>query len=171
MIQAGKDSVGDEPENPSLAKEQEDPQQPDIIPQPPPQDQNQAQQTSQDQDKDQNNSSGTTRTPGKGDPDTTVKVPGTKPGETTERTYGPDGRAVKDIDSGHPHDPKPHAHDWDWSKKPPRQPRRDLTPEEQANLKKVAAGVGVLGTAGLIIHTLIVTAPEWGPWAAGALLF
>ena len=39
-----------------------------------------------------------------------------------------------------------------------------------ADFKKVAVGVGVVGVAGLI-HTIIATAPEWGPWLAGALAF
>ena len=39
------------------------------------------------------------------------------------RHYGSDGRAVKNIDYGHDHTGvgDPHVHDWDWSKKPPRQ--------------------------------------------------
>lgn len=39
-----------------------------------------------------------------------------------------------------------------------------------ADFKKVAVGVGLVGVAGLI-HTIIATAPEWGPWVAGALAF
>ena len=50
------------------------------------------------------------------------------------RDYGPDGRAVKDIDFGHDHTKPPcgdpHAHDWDWSKPEPRQPPRPLKPGE-----------------------------------------
>jgi RHS repeat-associated protein len=75
--------------------------------------------------------SGRVNTPSKGGPDTTVKLP-QKPGEYTERVYGPDGRAVKDIDHGHNHGAgDPHAHDWDWTKVRPRQPGRPLTPKEQ----------------------------------------
>ncbi|MFM1652563.1 hypothetical protein ACI7RC_10745 [Brevibacillus sp. B_LB10_24] len=43
----------------------------------------------------------------------------------TRRYYGPDGKAIKDVDftdHGNPkqHPKVPHEHDWDWSKKPPR---------------------------------------------------
>jgi RHS repeat-associated protein len=76
-------------------------------------------------------SSSSTRTPAKGPPDTTVDV-----GGGTDRKYGPDGRAVKDVDSGHDHGAgDPHAHDWDWSgAKPQRGPGRPLTPEEQKQI-------------------------------------
>ncbi len=49
------------------------------------------------------------------------------------RLFGPDGRAVKDIDYGHDHGGHgdPHAHDWDWSRTPPRQPARGLQPGER----------------------------------------
>ncbi|OYV96170.1 MAG: hypothetical protein B7Z73_01180 [Planctomycetia bacterium 21-64-5] len=48
------------------------------------------------------------------------------------RFYGLDGRAVKNIDYGHDHigAGDPHAHDWDWSKKPARRPARALRPGE-----------------------------------------
>ena len=44
------------------------------------------------------------------------------------RYYGPDGRAVKNIDHGHDHTGvgDPHAHDWDWTKAAPRQGPRAL---------------------------------------------
>jgi len=44
------------------------------------------------------------------------------------RFYGADGRAEKNIDYGHDHTGvgDPHAHDWDWSKNPPRQAPRPL---------------------------------------------
>lgn len=44
------------------------------------------------------------------------------------RFYGSDGRAIKNVDYGHDHADvgDPHAHDWDWSKQPPRQPPRAL---------------------------------------------
>lgn len=76
---------------------------------------------------------GGNRTPSSGDPNTTERLPGASPGNYTERTYGPNGRAAKDIDHGHDHGAgDPHAHDWDWSKNPARQPGRALTPEEAA---------------------------------------
>lgn len=45
-----------------------------------------------------------------------------------KRFFGPDGRAEKNIDYGHDHTGvgDPHAHDWDWTKTPPRQPPRPL---------------------------------------------
>lgn len=90
-------------------------------------------------------------------PGTKVTIPGKKPGESTERTYGPDGRAAKDIDRGHDHGAgDPHAHDWDWSKNPPRQPGRPLTPQEKQALAKTA----VVG--GLSIWTIL----EYGAAAA-----
>jgi hypothetical protein len=48
------------------------------------------------------------------------------------RSFGPDGRAAKNIDYGHDHTGigDPHAHDWDWSKPAPRQPPRALKPGE-----------------------------------------
>ena len=49
------------------------------------------------------------------------------------RHFGPDGRAVKNIDFGHDHtgDGDPHAHDWDWTQpKKKRLPPRSLKPGE-----------------------------------------
>jgi hypothetical protein len=45
-----------------------------------------------------------------------------------KRYYGKDGRATKNIDYGHDYTGvgDPHAHDWDWTKTPPRQPPRTL---------------------------------------------
>lgn len=68
--------------------------------------------------------------PGKAKPNSTdVKDKGG--GEGQIRDYGPDGRAKVDYDFGHDHGAgDPHAHDWNWSKKPPRQPGRSLKPGE-----------------------------------------
>ena len=48
------------------------------------------------------------------------------------RHYGPDGCATKNIDYGHDHSSvgDPHSHDWDWSKKRPRQGARAIQPGE-----------------------------------------
>ena len=47
------------------------------------------------------------------------------------RYYGNDGRAIKNIDYGHDHGAgDPHAHDWDWTQSPPRQPGRPMKPGE-----------------------------------------
>jgi hypothetical protein len=47
------------------------------------------------------------------------------------RFFGQDGKAAKNVDyiphHGHP---VPHAHDWDWTKTPERQPARALKPGE-----------------------------------------
>jgi hypothetical protein len=40
-----------------------------------------------------------------------------------------------------------------------------------ADFKKVALGAAAVATVGLVIHTIIATAPEWGPWALAALAF
>jgi hypothetical protein len=43
------------------------------------------------------------------------------------RFYGKNGKAIKNIDYQPHHDhPVPHAHDWDWTKDPPRQRARPL---------------------------------------------
>ena len=120
---------------------------------------------------DQSSNSGPpTRTPAKGAPNTTVTLPAK--GGSTDRTYGPDGRATTDIDRGHDHTGvgDPHAHDWDWSKPSPdqRQDPRPLTPEEaagsgssgpnqqqrQAIQNATTVGVGVTGGF-IILDTLL----------------
>ena len=104
------------------------------------------------------------RTPAQGGtPDSTVEIPDGKGGKTV-RKFGPDGKAETDIDHGHDHGAgDPHAHDWDWGKKPPRQPGRPLTPEEQANIKKTAAGVVVGVGTGYIIYRVIRFLPSLAP--------
>lgn len=81
-------------------------------------------------------SAGSTRTPLRGEPDTTAVFPDGKGGSTT-RPYGPDGRAVKDIDRGHDHGAgDPHVHDIDWSgDKPKRGPGRAPKPGEVPDTK------------------------------------
>jgi RHS repeat-associated protein len=132
-----------------------------------------AQNQDTEQPQSSNSSSGRVNSPAQGQqPDTTVTIPGNKPGESTERTYGPDGRAVKDVDRGHDHGAgDPHAHDWDWSKTPARQPGRPLTPDEAAKTQKstildwagqhkglIATGVAA-GAVGAIILTGGAAAP------------
>jgi hypothetical protein len=54
------------------------------------------------------------QTPAKGEPGSTVVIP--TPTGKTVREYGPDGKAVKDIDYGHDHGAgDSHVHDWDWT--------------------------------------------------------
>jgi RHS repeat-associated protein len=69
------------------------------------------------------------RTPSRGVPNSSQTFPDGRGGETT-RHFGPDGRATKDVDSGHDHGAgDPHVHDWDWTgDKPIRQGGRP--PEE-----------------------------------------
>lgn len=67
-----------------------------------------------------------TRTPANGTPNSRQRLP-----DGTEREYGPDGRATRDIDHGYDHGAgDPHVHDWDWGRIPPRQPGRPPKPGE-----------------------------------------
>jgi RHS repeat-associated protein len=67
------------------------------------------------------------RTPVRGDPNSFRVFPN-KNGTGTARIYGPDGRALRDVDYHQDHGPgNPHVHDWDWSTgEPIRQPGRAL---------------------------------------------
>jgi hypothetical protein len=39
----------------------------------------------------------------------------------TVRIYGPDGKAIADVDHGHDHGKgDPHIHPWDWSQPKPK---------------------------------------------------
>ena len=81
-------------------------------------------------------------------------VPGANPGSDGERTCGPDGRAVVDIDHGHDHGQgNPHAHDW--GKKPARQPGRPLTPEEAGRADTRRFSSWVSDHKGAIVGTVV----------------
>lgn len=68
--------------------------------------------------------------PAKGPPNSSAAKDDGK-GNGQIRDYGNDGRAKTDYDFGHDHGAgDPHAHDWDWTKKPPRQPGRPIRPGE-----------------------------------------
>lgn len=68
--------------------------------------------------------------PARGKPNTSAAKDDGK-GNGQIRDYGPDGRAKTDYDFGHDHGAgDPHAHDWDWAKKPERQPGRGIRPGE-----------------------------------------
>ncbi len=69
--------------------------------------------------------------PGKGEPNSTV-VKDNGNGKGQIRDYGSDGKARVDYDFGHNHNGAgdPHAHDWNWTSKPPRQPARPINPGE-----------------------------------------
>lgn len=55
------------------------------------------------------------------------------------RVYGPDGKALKDIDYSHPQNhpelENPHEHDWDWSNT--KKPRGDAY-----NFGSIGVGIG-----------------------------
>jgi hypothetical protein len=70
--------------------------------------------------------------PADGAPGTTAEKKDSLGNIVQRRTYGSDGRAEKNIDFGHDHTGvgDPHAHDWDWTTTPPRQPPRPLRPGE-----------------------------------------
>lgn len=70
--------------------------------------------------------------PSNGAPNGTAEKKSASGAVIQRRYYGPDGRAEKNIDYGHDHAGvgDPHAHDWDWTKVPPRQPPRALKPGE-----------------------------------------
>ncbi|MGH7572373.1 MAG: RHS repeat-associated core domain-containing protein [Gemmatimonadota bacterium] len=69
--------------------------------------------------------------PARGEPNSTgVRDDGRGNGQI--RDYGPDGNAIRDFDFGHDHGGvgDPHAHDWDWTRTPPRQGPRPIGPNE-----------------------------------------
>jgi hypothetical protein len=70
--------------------------------------------------------------PARGAPNTVVEKTDAAGNVVQKRSYGADGQAKKNIDYGHDHAGvgDPHAHDWDWTKTPPRQPPRALDPGE-----------------------------------------
>lgn len=69
--------------------------------------------------------------PTNADPNTS-KVEYDSSGNVIRRRYfDGNGRAIKNIDyQPHHGHPVPHAHDWDWTKQPVRQPARPLRPGE-----------------------------------------
>ena len=74
------------------------------------------------------------RTPAKGPPGKSVVIEDYPDGGRI-RTYGPDGRAVRDVDYGHDHGGgDPHVHDWDWGK-PRGDERGEGRPPEPGDLK------------------------------------
>jgi len=70
--------------------------------------------------------------PANGVPGSTVEKRDSQGNLLQKRSYGKDGRAATNIDFGHDHTGAgdPHAHDWDWTKTPPRQLPRPLAPGE-----------------------------------------
>ncbi|MBS0210372.1 MAG: hypothetical protein JSS27_15615 [Planctomycetes bacterium] len=69
--------------------------------------------------------------PSVGAPNSSVTLKDDAGAPLRRRFFGSDGRAVKDIDYDHDHGAGvPHAHDWDYTKTPPRQPGRPVRPGE-----------------------------------------
>jgi RHS repeat-associated protein len=80
------------------------------------------------------------KTPNTGPPGSTH----VNPGSGQERTYGPDGRPVRDVDHDHPHDGiQPHQHDWVDGVRQPGVPIRAPSP----GAPKPAPAPGSGGTA------------------------
>src|SRR5207237_2158164 len=81
------------------------------------------------------------RTPANGPPNSWQRFPAPN-GGWTDRHYGPDGRADKDVDHGHNHGAgDPHVHDWDWSN--PGRKRGEARPPKSGEVEegeKAAAG-------------------------------
>ena len=66
-----------------------------------------------------------------GNPNTSLEERNEEGRLVRRRFYGGDGRAVKNIDyEAHHGHPAPHAHDWDWTKEPPRRQARALRLDE-----------------------------------------
>jgi hypothetical protein len=65
--------------------------------------------------------------PDHGSPNTSVSEYDRNGNRIRRRSFGADGIPIKNIDyEPHHGHPNPHAHDWDWTKDPPRQPARPL---------------------------------------------
>ena len=87
------------------------------------------------------------RNPNRGNPNSIGRIFYPDGSPKQEREYGPDGRPVVDHDH-HPGEDvgNDHDHDWNWGKKPPRQPAREPN--------KAAAVLGIVGT-GLVLIWLV----------------
>lgn len=87
------------------------------------------------------------RNPNRGNPNSIGRIFYPDGSPKQEREYGPDGRPVVDHDH-HPGEDVgyDHDHDWNWGKKPSRQPAREPN--------KAAAVLGIVGT-GLVLIWLV----------------
>jgi RHS repeat-associated protein len=122
------------------------------------------------------------RTPAQGQEPGTQTFPNADGGKTV-RTYGPDGKAVTDVDYGHDHGAgDPHVHDWNWNNRPPRgqgrAPNTGEIPEPSKSLVIgprgpdtgtiiTAVGLALFGTAAMIMTG---GAMALQPSAAGVVL-
>ena len=77
-----------------------------------------------------------------GEPNTTIRV-----SKNTWRTFGPDGRALKDTDydDRHPDIGNPHDHDWNWDGDVPS--RSGPGPHTE----NIIIGVGIVALSGMAI--------------------
>lgn len=69
------------------------------------------------------------RTPAQGQPPHSTQWHPNPDGSWTRRYFGPDGNAMQDVDYGQRHGHDPEMHDWDWTKRRPRQPGRPYPKE------------------------------------------
>lgn len=78
-----------------------------------------------------------------GDPNTTIRV-----SKNTWRTYGPDGRALRDTDydDRHPDIGNPHDHDWTWDDDKPS--RSEPKPHNDEAVTNAVIGIGMLALSG-----------------------
>jgi len=77
------------------------------------------------------------RTPANGAPNSWQRFPDGR-GGWTDRHYGPDGRADKDVDHGHDHGAgDPHVHEWDWGK--PGNERGEARPPKAGEVEEAPA--------------------------------
>lgn len=82
------------------------------------------------------------------------------------RVYGDDGRAIKDIDWGHPnHHPElsnPHVHDWTYDGKPIRGKAREASDAEKA--LKISIGLGIVAGTGYAVYRGLRILPSLTPF-------
>ena len=96
--------------------------------------------------------------PTKGKPNSSVT---NSKGDT--RVYGPDGKALKDIDVSHPHRhpelQNPHEHDWEWD-------GDRATRGKPHNFANIGIGIGVgvgIGLGGYVIYRGVRMLPSLVP--------
>lgn len=101
--------------------------------------------------------SGHNNLPTTGIPNTTEQKP-----NGDFRVYGPDGKAVKDIDYSHPQNhpnlPNPHAHDWTWNGDIPSRGKA-YDPNATETVLNTVTAVGV----GYAVYRIIRILPSLSP--------
>ena len=98
------------------------------------------------------------RTPSSGAPGSFNEFPDGSGGKTV-RYFGPDGKAIRDVDFGHNHGAgDPHEHPWNWSQKSPRQPGRPIVePTAPRPTFWPAAGATMLRLGGAVLLLLFLS--------------